>query len=186
MPALFMFLLLNVSELTKDSGFVSRIYDHSSFGFATMCIPFIINQSDFIHEWHKQKYTLYCALLLVCFCYQVHYCAASSSGSIVDVSEGKSHTLFPFSDVSRHKPLTFLCSLSCTHSPLSASSHSISLCGSVCVCMCVCVMQRWSCPSPCRFDTWWAWALMQVLTALITLFTHLSSCWCGFVRNRFC
>lgn len=50
---------------------------------------------------------------------------ASFRGSMMTVSKGKSHTLFPFCDVSHHKPLTLLSSLSCTHSPLSTSSHSI-------------------------------------------------------------
>lgn len=44
----------------------------------------------------------------------------------------KSHP-FPFCDVSHHNPLTFLSSLSCSHSSLKSSSHS-------CVCLYV---YRW-------------------------------------------
>lgn len=92
---------------------------------------------------------------------------------VLNVSKGKSHTLFPFSDVSHHKPLTFLSSLSCTHSPLSTSSHSISKCAFLYVCVCVCSDKTIQCPSHSVELGWsqlrWRLFISMNLTALDAL-----------------
>lgn len=67
------------------------------------------------------------------FCSQTHCLIIPSSKGSIECKQRESHTLSPFCDVSHHKPLTLLSSLSCTHSLLSTSSHSIP---NVCVCMC--------------------------------------------------
>lgn len=120
------------------------------------------------------------------YCWQTNGLIHHHPEEVLDASKGKSHTPFPFCDVSHRKPLTLLSSLSCTHSPLSTSSHSMS---NVCICqradVCMCDVKMILRLSQC----WTRRVLTLVsrrclftsmnLTALIALLLACSSCLCG-------